>query len=249
MIRMCGRYATTRSATDLAALFDAVDETGDGLAPDYNVAPTDRVPVIRRSRRLDRPVLSLARWGLRPSWADGPGGGGQPLMINARAETVATARAFAPSFARRRCLVPADGWYEWVRRPGGKQAYFITPADGSVLAFAGLWSAGGGPAEPVLTCSIVTTGAVGELALVHGRMPLVLPRHRWAGWLTGGDRRAPEIGELLAPTPPEVLSGLEIRPVGTAVGDVRNDGPELIRAVPAAPLCAPVDEPVDLTLF
>jgi putative SOS response-associated peptidase YedK len=256
MIGMCGRYATTRGAADLAALFDAVDETGDGLSPDYNVAPTDPVPVVRRSRRLERPVLSVARWGLLPSWAGArsPAGAasrgpGAPLMINARAETVATGRAFAPSFARRRCLVPADGWYEWLRRPGGKQAYFITGRDGAVLAFAGLWTVCDGPAGPVLSCSIVTTAAIGELTLVHRRMPLVLARERWSGWLDGDAEAVSDPGRLLAPPPPRLLSGLEIRPVGSAVGDVRNDGPDLVRPVPAAPLHAPADDPVDLTLF
>src|SRR5918912_3841470 len=102
---MCGRYATTRSAADLSALFGAFDETADGLAADYNVAPTDPVPIVRRSRRVEGPVLSVARWGLVPSWA--PDARGAARMINARAETVATAPAYATSFARRRCLVPA----------------------------------------------------------------------------------------------------------------------------------------------
>src|SRR5207244_3754141 len=132
---MCGRYATTRSAADLSALFDAFDETGDGLVPDYNVAPTDPVPIVRRSRRRDGPVLSIARWGLVPSWAADASGAAR--MINARAETVATARAYAPSFARRRCLLPADGWYEWRKLTArARQPYFMTPREGGPLVFA-----------------------------------------------------------------------------------------------------------------
>src|SRR5439155_22816391 len=114
---MCGRYATTRSPIDLSSLFDADDESGDELAPDYNVAPTYPVPIVRMSARAGGRVLSVARWGLVPAWSADTKGAAR--MINARAETVASTPAYAQSFARRRCLVPADGWYEWLRRPGG----------------------------------------------------------------------------------------------------------------------------------
>ncbi|RKN39932.1 SOS response-associated peptidase [Micromonospora endolithica] len=223
---MCGRYATTRSAGDLSALFESFDDTGGRLAADHNVAPTDPVPLVRISAEGHR-ALCLGRWGLLPPWSRSAAGAAR--MINARAETVATSRAYAPSFARRRCLVPADGWYEWVRSTGGgKQAYYLTPRDGSVLAFAGIWSVWEGPAGPVTTVSVLTTAALGELAEVHDRMPLLLPAGRWAGWLAPNDR--PET--LLDPPPPDWLAGLEIRPVGPAVGDVRNDGPHLTARVP-----------------
>ncbi|MFV2021796.1 SOS response-associated peptidase [Micromonospora sp. LOL_023] len=250
---MCGRYATTRSAADLTALFEALDDTPAPLVGDYNVAPTDPVPIVRLSRR-DRAaehepagagddraaaagggrgvspwrILGLARWGLVPPWAADPKIGAR--MINARAETVATSRAFAPSFARRRCLVPADGWYEWVRAPGGRrggaQAYFMTPADGQVLAFAGIWSVWGRP-EPLVTSSVITTSAVGPLAEIHDRMPLLLPMDRWSEWLD------PEVDGAALLTPPDgnYLDGIEIRPVGAAVGNVRNNGAELVRRV------------------
>lgn len=236
---MCGRYATTRSSSELSTLFEAFDETDGSLVADYNVAPTDPVPVIRMSTRRSARVVCAARWGLVPSWATDARGGAR--MINARAETVASTPAYAKPFASRRCLVPADGWYEWVRRPGGKQAYFMTADDGP-LVFGGLWSAWG--PEPLVTCSIVTLAAGGGLALVHSRMPLVLPPSRWAAWLT-----APAADALLEPAPDEYLAGLEIRPVGPAVGDVRNDGPLLTSRVAAPPLGAPPDEPVELTLF
>jgi putative SOS response-associated peptidase YedK len=239
---MCGRYATTRSSADLSALFDAVDETGDGLAADYNVAPTDPVPIVRRSRRVDGPVLSVARWGLVPAWAADTSGAAR--MINARAETVATAPAYATSFASRRCLVPADGWYEWVRlAPKQRQPYFMTRSDGGVLALAGIWTVWG---DHLLTCSIVTTGAVGELSLVHNRMPVVVPDGRWQDWL-GGDVRA--ASTLLAPPASEALPPLELRPVGRAVGDVRNDGPGLVERVAAPPLGVSIERPAELTLF
>jgi len=238
---MCGRYATTRSAADLSALFEASDETGDGLAADYNVAPTDPVRVVRRTRRQERPVLSVARWGLVPSWAKDPTGAAR--MINARVETVATARAYATSFASRRCIVPADGWYEWVRpSPRQRQPYFMAPRDGGPIAFAGLWSVWGADDHRLLTCTVLTTAAVGDFARVHDRMPLLLPPDRWRRWLADDLATA---HTLLAPPPEEYLAGLEIRPVGAAVGDVRNDGPQLVERVPD-PLA---QQPVDLTLF
>ncbi|MEW2440894.1 SOS response-associated peptidase [Micromonospora marina] len=224
---MCGRYATTRSAADLSAIFESADETG-GVTPDYNVAPTDPVPLVRLAPEGHR-LLSLGRWGLLPQWSRSASGAAR--MINARAETVATSRAYAPSFARRRCLVPADGWYEWVRlADGGRQPYFMTPRDGSVLAFAGIWSVWESAGVSRLTFSVLTTSAVGELAEVHDRMPLLLSPERWAGWLGPAEEPA----ELLTPPDAGLLAGLEIRPVSRAVGDVRNDGPELIAAVAPA---------------
>ena len=228
---MCGRYATTRSDADLSLLFDAVSVT-EGLGPSWNVAPTDPVPVIRVSKRHDARVVDTARWGLVPPWATDLRGGAR--MINARSETVATSPAFAPSFARRRCLVPADGWYEWVRDGKSRQAYYMTPLDGSVLAFAGLWSAWG--PESVLTTSVLTTAALGSLTRVHDRMPLILPRERWADWLAGGGAA----GDLLRAPSPGVLDAIEIRAVRPDVGNVRNNGPELVTA--------PVPEPAP-TLF
>ena len=219
---MCGRYATTRSDADLTLLFDAVAVT-ESLAPSWNVAPTDPVPVVRVSATHEARVLDTARWGLVPPWATDLRAGAR--MINARAETVATSKAFAPSFARRRCLVPADGWYEWVRDGGRKQPYYMTPADGSALAFAGLWSVWG--PEPVLTCSVLTTAALGGLARVHDRMPLILPAERWAPWLAGGGDGA----ELLRPMTAAELDAIEVRPVRPDVGNVRNNGPELISPV------------------
>jgi putative SOS response-associated peptidase YedK len=172
---------------------------------------------------------------------------------------VATTAAFARAFRRRRCLIPADGWYEWRRTGDGrrKQAYFMTPRDGGVLAFAGLSATS---ATGVLTCSVVTTAAVDDLALVHDRMPLLLPPERWDEWLgygtvaTGpdghpGDHAVQDPATLLALPPSWLLSGLEIRPVGPAVGDVRNDGPQLVRRVSVTPLHESDVEPTDLMLF
>ena len=183
---------------------------------------------MRVSQSHDARVLDTARWGLLPPWAKDPRAGSR--MINARAETVATSPAFAPSFARRRCLVPADGWFEWVRDGKRKQAYYMTPADGSVLAFAGLWSAWG--PESMLTCSVLTTAARGGLARVHDRMPLILPRERWADWLAGGG----DPGDLLRPMTDGELAAVDVRPLRPDVGNVRNNGPHLLEAPPVETL-------------
>ncbi|MGH3988451.1 MAG: SOS response-associated peptidase, partial [Pseudonocardiaceae bacterium] len=193
---MCGRYASTRSPATLAVEFDALDAT-DGAAPgtDYNVAPTKPVfSVVTRHPRdaegipdSDRTVRSIRvmRWGLVPHWAKDPGGGSR--MINARAESAATKPAFRDAVARRRCLLPADGWYEWQAAPGSrKQPFFITSRDGSGLALAGLWATWRGAdttAPPLVSCAVVTTDAVGPLAEIHDRMPLVLPAQAWEAWL------------------------------------------------------------------
>jgi putative SOS response-associated peptidase YedK len=273
---MCGRYATTRTAADLTALFEAIDISRGEVAVDYNVAPTDPVPLIRMSASRGARALDVARWGLIPTWATDRRVGAR--MINARAETVATMKAFAIPFARRRCLIPATGWYEFAPRPdagsavgqvavrrgsapssrsraraGAKQPYFMTSRDGSPIVFGGLWTVWASvdrPDERVLTCSIVTTAAVGDLQAVHSRMPLVLSPERWSPWLTA--RR--DLDALLEPPGTDLVAALEIRAVGPAVGDVRNDGPALIEPIPgypsggSAPL-APTPEPADLTLF
>jgi putative SOS response-associated peptidase YedK len=225
---MCGRYATTRSEVDLSDLFDAVDVT-EGLAPSWNVAPTDPVPLVRVSQSHDARVLDTARWGLVPPWAKDARSGAR--MINARSETVATSPAFAPSFARRRCLVPADGWFEWVRAGKDRRAYYMTPADGSVLAFAGIWSAWG--PDSLITCSVLTTAARGGLAKVHDRMPLILSADRWPEWLAGEGDAA----DLLRPVTEREIAAIEVRPVGAAVGNVRNNGPSLL------------EPPLEATLF
>ncbi len=245
---MCGRYATTRTATDLSSIFDAIDATSDdeSVAIDYNVAPTDPVPIVRMSGSAGGRVLSVARWGLVPPWATDRRGAAR--MINARAETVATTRAYAKPFAARRCLIPATGWYEFAAPPATapakvrKQPYFMTPLDDEPVVFAGLWSVWSdrAGATTLLTCSIVTTEALGDLASVHDRMPLFLAPDRWESWLTATS----DLDRLLEPPTAGEIARLEIRPVGLSVGDVRNDGPSLI-----ARTGQPQADSVDLTLF
>jgi len=230
---MCGRYVSVRSDADLLAEFDAVDASEGLFEADYNLAPTKpaRVVVNRRLRddageAVGPPVrqLRVAVWGLVPSWAKNRAVGAR--MINARSETVATASSFRRAYAARRCLVPADGWYEWRAEAGSrKQPYYMTPTDRHPLAFAGLYEFWGTPGQLLTTYSIITCDALGSLADIHDRMPLVLPRSSWARWL---DPEVRDPGDLLAPWDEAGAEHLEVRSVGPEVGDHRNNGPGLI---------------------
>jgi putative SOS response-associated peptidase YedK len=231
------------------------DHVTEDLAPGYNVAPTDPIYAVltradsedREPARAGHPVapqpvrqLRRVRWGLVPSWAKEPSSGGR--LINARAETVATKPSFRSAFARRRCLIPADGFYEW-RPLGGtdhgrprKQPYFITPADGGLMAFAGLYELwrdasvpDGEPGAWLWTAAIITTRATDDLGHIHDRMPMVIDPAHWADWLDPGRRDPDALLEVMVPA---VSGGLETRPVSTAVNSVANDGPALI--APAA---------------
>lgn len=231
---MCGRYVLARDPAELADDFGTDEAVPESVtAPGYNVAPTVTVPVVvdrydaegNRTRRI-RPC----RWGLVPSWSRDASGAAK--MINARVETVATKPAYRAALARRRCLVPADGWYEWAVGPDvpGRAPYYLTPVDGSPLAFAGLYEVWGHAPDLLVTCTIITTAATGQLAQVHHRMPLTLHRDRWAAWL---DCRTPA-----SPPPdpdPAAVAALELRPVGAAVGNIRNQGPDLLTAVTPEP--------------
>ena len=211
----------------------------DALVPDYNVAPTDPIPVVvtrHRSGQPDGPLvrqLRAARWGLVPSWAPDPKRAGK--LINARAETVTQLPAFRSAVRRRRCLVPADGWYEWAPKPdgAGRRPTYLTPLNGDVVAFAGLYEIWG--PDRLLTSSIVTTAAAGALEAVHHRMPLMLPRRSWSAWLDPGRE---DVTDLLVPDL-DLVDGMELRPVGPAGGTVANDGPGLIERVRTAEESAP----------
>jgi putative SOS response-associated peptidase YedK len=245
---VCGRYAASRNPDDLVVEFEAVRAEGQAALPaDYNVAPTKDVYVVRQKKERDAEgaptgashrELRAVRWGLVPGWAKDPTVGNR--LLNARVESLADKPAFKKAARSRRCLVPADGWYEWARRLDAttKQPYFITPEDGSVLAFAGLWEVWGRGEDRLYTCTVVTAPAVGALQEIHERMPLVLPRERWADWL---DPAREDVEELAQPTPPELVERLELRPVGTAVNNVKNNGPELEARVDT--VSPPADQP------
>jgi putative SOS response-associated peptidase YedK len=245
---MCGRYAASRRPEDLVVEFEAVPAEGQRPLPaDYNVAPSKDVYVVRQKKERDAEgaatgethrELRAVRWGLVPSWAKDPSVGNR--LLNARVESIADKPAFRSAARSRRCLVPADGWYEWQKKldAPGKQPFYMTPRDGSVLAFAGLYEVWGKGEDRLYTCTIITEPAVGALTDVHDRMPLVLPRERWAEWL---DPARDDVAELARPTPPEVVEQLELRPVGTAVNNVRNNGAQLLERVESA--AAPADQP------
>jgi putative SOS response-associated peptidase YedK len=226
---VCGRYASARSVDDLASTFGIAGDDVDPLPqPDWNVAPTKEVAVV--VRRHDRTVLTTMRWGLVPSWATDPSVGSR--MFNARIETAAEKPAFRDAFTRRRCLVPADGWYEWQVLPdGGRQPYFATDRGGHGVAFAGLWEHWTDADGQVLRTMTVLTGAApADLAWLHHRAPVVLPQPAWARWLSDD----PAGAALARPTPADSVVSW---PVSPRVGDARAAGPDLVvaRAVDTQP--------------
>ncbi|MCW2947946.1 MAG: hypothetical protein JWR24_4663 [Actinoallomurus sp.] len=225
---MCGRYASTRGRQELIDIFDVDHDEAGELVPDFNVAPTKPVPVV-----LTREVreLHVARWGLVPSWAKDVSIGGR--LINARVETVHEKPAFRGAFARRRCLLPADGYYEWhTPEGGGKQPFFIRRRDGRVLAMAGLYEvrpSADHDDEWLLTCTVITTEASDDVGRIHDRMPMLVEPDRYAEWLDPALATPEKARSLLVPAAEGVL---ESHPVSTAVNKVINNGPELVKPLP-----------------
>jgi putative SOS response-associated peptidase YedK len=249
---MCGRYASSRRPEDLVEEFE-IDkvEVKETLTPDYNVAPTKQVyAVVQRPQDKDREdapsqrQLRTVKWGLIPFWAKDPAIGSK--MINARMETVHEKPAFRRAFAARRCLLPADGYYEWYateqKTKTGKplkQPFFIHPADGSVMAMAGLYEIWRDPTRDedapdrfVWTCTVLTTTAEDAVGHIHDRMPLLVEPERYAAWLDPSASDAEELKKLLVPAAP---GRLEAYPVSTEVNNVRNNGPELVDALETEP--------------
>jgi putative SOS response-associated peptidase YedK len=219
---MCGRYASFVAADRLHRLFRTVNPTPN-LQPTWNMAPTRDAPVVRLHPETRHRHLDLLRWGLVPHWARDPKATRQP--INARAETLATSPMFRDALARRRCLVPADAFYEWQAAEGGKLPWAIARADGAPLVFAGLWEGWRGADGTVMrTFTIVTTQANDALRALHERMPVVLEEGAWPLWLGEVEGAA---GDLLRPSAAE----FRVWRVGTAVNNVRNDRAELLEPV------------------
>ena len=218
------------STPTLLETFSAVDDSAGAVEVSYNVAPTDPVPVVlvRRNKETDEHVrlLRVFRWGLVPSWAKDLSGGAR--MINARLETVTSKPAFRKAAQARRCIVPADGYYEWLPpdRPRGKKLpVYISRADGEPLAMAGLyevWSDAAG--TRVWSTTIITTDAIDEIGHIHDRSPVLLRPDMWADWLDPLRTDPEPLLAALRPTDPGLLSAYR---VSTAVNDVRADGPEL----------------------
>jgi putative SOS response-associated peptidase YedK len=249
---MCGRYVSVSSPSLLAAHFGVEEVRTDDVEANYNVAPRAEVPIVAVSREVR--VLDRVRWGLVPFWAKDVSIGDK--LINARAETVAEKPAYRRAFERKRCIIPADGFYEWRAVEGNKrkQPYFIRRTDGEPLAFAGLWDAwydpaveeaasersgtppaeggsrvsGSDPKRRLRSCAIVTTVANDELTPLHHRMPVVLPKDRWGEWLDPEQHDVTRLQRLCVPLPD---GELRFHPVSTLVNKADNNGPELLDEV------------------
>jgi putative SOS response-associated peptidase YedK len=220
---MCGRYTLANpDPARLRARFDILESAEIGEEPRFNIAPTDPVLAVRRRNDAQREIGRL-RWGLLPGrWAEKKG----PPLINARAETLLAQPAFKESFIERRCLIPADGFYEWLTDERGKRPVWISRPDGDLFAFAGLWAGlkQQGGDDHIYSCTIVTCEPNEVIRPIHNRMPVVLDPDLESAWLDPGA----EPDELLAMLAPPPDDALELREVNDHVNDVRRDGPELI---------------------
>jgi putative SOS response-associated peptidase YedK len=210
---VCGRYTLALPEPELLETFDVPPPEFD-YRPRWNVAPGQECPVVAEDRRGRR--MGLLRWGLVPSWMDDPPSGG---FVNARAETAATKPSFREPFRRRRCLVPADGFYEWAREGERKVPRWFRPAAGGALALAGLWEG--------RTFTVLTTEANADVAPVHPRMPVILPPETWDAWLAAGTA-VEELRGMVGPAPD---GSLACRTVSTRVNTPDEDDPELVEPV------------------
>nr|WP_314144580.1 SOS response-associated peptidase [uncultured Rhodococcus sp.] len=234
---MCGRYASTRSDSDLQAVFDIAETVGSEVPPSYNVAPTQTVRTVLERPPKDEPEadavrqLRSVRWGLIPSWAKDAKIGSR--LINARSETITEKPSFKKAASRRRCIVPADGYYEWEKRDGAKVPYFLHQ-DG-VLAMAGLYELWRDPTKAdddedrwVWSVTVLTSPAADALGHIHDRSPVVLPPDLRAGWLDPTVTDLGAVQDMLAAIPEPRLEPYE---VSTAVNSVKNNSPELLTPV------------------
>ena len=220
---MCGRYALSASSTVLVDLFRLVKAVGE-LKPRYNIAPTQVVPVVRLDNDDQRSLASL-RWGLVPRWAKDLSIGSR--LINARSETVDEKPSFRDAYRRRRCLVPASGFFEWKKLPGGKKLpYFIHAANDEPMAMAGLWERWGGndASDPIETFTVLTTSANGTLQGLHDRMPVIIAPADFDRWLNPSS----DAGDLLRPAADDLLA---MHPVSTRVNSPKNDDQSLVEPV------------------
>jgi putative SOS response-associated peptidase YedK len=231
---MCGRYLITSAPEAFRRLFGYPEQPN--FPPRYNVAPTQPVPIVRIIEGERQ--FALVRWGLIPPWVEDPRR--FSLLINARSESINEKPAFRDAMRRRRCLFPADGFYEWKDERGRKLAYCIRPKDHEPIAFAGLWESWAGPnGEEMETAAIVTTVANRELVHLHDRMPVILPPEAFAMWLDCKNVDALIATALLVPARAGLLEAYEISP---EVNRTSNDGPQLIAPLPS-PSTPPAAEP------
>lgn len=218
---MCGRFVVATPLMTIFEYFDIHDPRIDSLAPRYNVAPTTPIAIVRDTGEAR--IAETATWGFTPSWAKALDDGPRP--INARCETVAESRLFRRAYEQRRCLIPANGYYEWQAGNGRrKQPYFIHRQDGQLMAFAGIWEAWHeGQDDGITSAAIITTPANEAMTKLHDRMPLILEQDAWDAWLLGDDP-----GELLQPAQDGILTWHLVDP---AVGNIRNQGSQLIEPI------------------
>jgi putative SOS response-associated peptidase YedK len=222
---MCGRFSSTSQLQFLLEQFRAEPLGVEGHQASWNVAPATDILVVTASPDGPRQLREL-KWGLVPRWAKDPSGANR--MINLRAETVREKKGWKSTLARRRCIIPIDGFYEWQDQGKGqrKQPFYITSRDFSPLALAGLWATWRDPdsGEELFTCTILTTSANDLMEPVHHRMPVILAPEDWDSWLDPENTDTEELAKLLVPAPEEMLT---LWPVDPAVGNVRNNRPEL----------------------
>lgn len=230
---MCGRFSLTLPVDAMGRLFGCAVDAVPELAQRYNIAPSQPVAVIRRRGDTETRELVLLRWGFVPAWARDPDSMRQP--INARGETVSAKPMFREAYRHRRCLVPADGFYEWKRSAGGKQPWRIQRSDGAPFAFAGLWDRWQGRDGRVIeSCAILTTEANEAIRPIHDRMPVILDIGRFGPWL---EASPVEASDLIEP----YRGALEIFPVSRRINDPTEDDAALIAPAPedAAQAAAP----------
>jgi putative SOS response-associated peptidase YedK len=242
---MCGRFVSARKRLELLEEFAATRDTVKAdRDPDYNVAPTKRIyTIITDKNHQDERELKMVRWGLVPAWAKDTAGGSR--LINARAETVAVKPSFRAAFAKRRCLIPADGYYEWMtlapspdsdnKAKKAKQPYYIHRTDNGILAFAGIYELWRDKQLPedhedawYWSASIITTDATDEIGRIHDRTPMIITPENWTDWLDPANNERELLLATMLPATSSPGGGLTSYKVGPAVGAVRNNGPGLI---------------------
>jgi putative SOS response-associated peptidase YedK len=232
---MCGRYLITSAPEAFRRLFRYEEQPN--FPPRYNVAPTQPIPIVRLAE--GKRQFALVRWGLIPAWVKDPRN--FSLLVNARGESVNDKPAFRNAMRRRRCLVPADGFYEWKQEGGRRRPYCVRPRQAGPIAFAGLWESWSGPnGEELETAAIVTTAASREIAHLHSRMPVIVPPEAFDLWLGCRTVDATVAAALIVPAREGLLEAYEISP---AVNRTANDGPELIAPALAQEATAPATEP------
>lgn len=220
---MCGRYSLNNSKEELKEWFDADSFDVDTIQPNFNVAPTDLMPVTGENKEGRRSILPF-RWGLLPFWAKKKDQ--SYSMINARAETIDTKRSYKSSFRKYRCLVPASGFYEWKNKGGEKIPYYIYPTHEPMFAFAGIYNVWKSPeGERIPTYTIITTDANEKIKNLHDRMPVMLLKEEWNEWLDPNNHDTDSLKDLLRPFP---VDALDYYKVAKKVSNVRNNSRELI---------------------